>query len=222
MPASSFATPQSGLRSTRPFSSLRRAAVGMSLLLGFSLLFGVANAQARPQNRTHTPTKISLSKRKPSVPATLRNRTYPYMRSVSGLKHHIERLEAKYRASHPKEEEEREREREGSTKPKAEGEEEESGLDYLEAHLYRMKLRAYPRDVVNWGAYPRAAWHRSLMPPARIGKEGRLGGINPHGISGNWQFIGPNKLDVPYRTYYGVDTLNGRANVRVQGYGSRN
>src|SRR5262249_37751824 len=87
---------------------------------------------------------------------------------------------------------------------------EEAGTDYLEAHLFQMRQRAFPNDSVQWRAYPAARPHRDPMPPARLG---RGGAVQPRLLGGSWQFVGPENLAVPYRIYYGTQALNGRVNA---------
>ena len=86
---------------------------------------------------------------------------------------------------------------------------EEAGTDYLEAYLYDLRQRAYPRDTINWKAYAIARAKRDKMKPARWGR----GGINPNAIGGSWEPIITKNLAVPYRTYYGLGPLSGRVNA---------
>ena len=167
-----------------PFASKQRAMLGISLLVGMSVLFGGANAQALQQRKAYRSSK--RTHRIPPQPlkkAVRPTPPYPVFHTVSGLERYIESVEAKFRASHPKEAEKEKAQENGKGRKSESKEKEELGLDYLEAYLYRMKLRAYPRDRVDWGAYPRAARHRNRMPAARIGKAGKLGGINLLGVS---------------------------------------
>jgi photosystem II stability/assembly factor-like uncharacterized protein len=89
------------------------------------------------------------------------------------------------------------------------GAEAENGADYLEAYLYYLRQRAYPRDTVDWSEYRRAEAHRDALPPARIGAGV---GILPQ-IGGTWEFVGPNNLAAPYRIYNGLGPLSGRVNA---------
>ena len=99
---------------------------------------------------------------------------------------------------------------------------------YLEALLYRMQIRAYPKNFVDYEAYRRAARHRSRMPAARLGpggtpapaaapgsgQVGTLGRVDIGRSSGRWQPVGPLNLGVPFRTYFGPldSTVTGRVN----------
>lgn len=73
---------------------------------------------------------------------------------------------------------------------------------WLEAYRYWYEQRAYPRDTVDWSAYPRAAAQRQRMPGAAFRTRGRA--------VARWQFVGPTNLPVPYRQYYGEGLTSGR------------
>lgn len=76
---------------------------------------------------------------------------------------------------------------------------------YYESYKYWLEERAYPRDTIDWRAFQKAAAWREQMQPAGGGLDGYS--------AGNWQFIGPTNLDVPYTTYYGVRPTSGRVNA---------
>ena len=86
----------------------------------------------------------------------------------------------------------------------------EDGPDYYEAYLYYLQQRAYPGNFIDSKAESRAIAQRNRMRPARIGA---IGANHAFITSGNWQFVGPNKLDIPYNTYYGKGPLAGRVNA---------
>jgi photosystem II stability/assembly factor-like uncharacterized protein len=79
--------------------------------------------------------------------------------------------------------------------------------DYLRALLYYTERRAYPYDRIDWDAYREALDHAAHMPAA--GPSRSAASIHPDATT-NWQFIGPNNLDVPYRIYYGTRPTSGR------------
>lgn len=75
---------------------------------------------------------------------------------------------------------------------------------YYESHLYWLRERAYPGKKVDYNAYRLAAEQVAQMPSE---------GAASDGTPASWQYLGPINLDVPYRTYYGVRPINGRANA---------
>lgn len=83
---------------------------------------------------------------------------------------------------------------------------EEEGLDFLQGYLQHMRIRAYPKDKVNWSGLQAAV-------------RARLGGLESSDSkirdaqSSGWEFVGPTNLSVPYRQYYGNGPCNGRVNV---------
>jgi len=106
------------------------------------------------------------------------------------------------------------------------------GTGIYEEMLARLKERAYPNQTMDVLAIQRGIAHRDQMQPATIsgastavaaagavvtGARGlslRGGGNGLGGTSatGNWEFIGPKNLTVPYTTYYGPSnsSLTGR------------
>jgi photosystem II stability/assembly factor-like uncharacterized protein len=116
-----------------------------------------------------------------------------------------------------KEAEKKEAEKEETGKDEAKKEEEDAGTEYLEAYLYYLRQRAYPKDSIDPNALPRAVRQRDRMQPATgIGHHSQQGGfIVPHsiGLPNQWQFIGPTNLDIPYVIYYGIPPLSGRINA---------
>lgn len=80
---------------------------------------------------------------------------------------------------------------------------------YLEAHLWWLQQRAFPKQTVDSSAYARAEAHRARMQPARLG---RRGGAFTAQSSPTWEFVGPRNLGVPYQQYYGQGTTSGRVN----------
>lgn len=75
---------------------------------------------------------------------------------------------------------------------------------YYEGFRYWLEERAFPRDTIDWSAYERAVRQREMMPAY-----GATDGWN----LGNWSYVGPTNLDVPYTTYYGVRPTSGRINA---------
>ena len=104
---------------------------------------------------------------KAPVAATLVTSSAPPARpftSVSGLKAEMARLKAKIAAR-------REAVEKKNGKSAAEGDkgQKEDGLGYIESLLWRVQLRAFPRDTVDAEAYRRAAQHRLRMPGSQLG-----------------------------------------------------
>jgi photosystem II stability/assembly factor-like uncharacterized protein len=82
---------------------------------------------------------------------------------------------------------------------------------YIHAYRYWLEQRAYPGDSIPRDAYAKAIAHRSRMKPARIGRQG--GGIGLESLDGQWEFMGPVNLDVPYTIYWGPAPVAGRINA---------
>jgi len=79
-----------------------------------------------------------------------------------------------------------------------EPEDEIPGLDFLEAYIQHLQVRAYPGDRIDFTG------HRKVI-------EQRASRLNESGVQGTgWEFIGPTNLDIPYQTYYGQRAINGR------------
>ena len=131
---------------------------------------------------------------------TAKHRKPPPMRSVKALQRYLAALK-KADAHHEKTNAAAERREEAQ---------DEEGTDYLEAYLYRMQQRAYPNDSIDGRAYERAIAQREALPAAVLGAKASNTPLIP---GGNWQFVGPKNLPVPYRTYYGNSLLNGRVNA---------
>jgi subtilisin-like proprotein convertase family protein len=83
---------------------------------------------------------------------------------------------------------------------------EDVSVGYYRSLEFFLSLRVGPDGQLDVDAYDRAVQHREQMPPAR----GEVGAL---GVQGNWQYVGPRNLDVPYRTYYGVRPTTGRINA---------
>lgn len=80
--------------------------------------------------------------------------------------------------------------------------EEIPGLDFFEAYKQWVEERAYPNDMVDVEAMREAALERkALQEFPRPMNSGTLG---------NWTFLGPTNLNVPYTIYYGQRAINGR------------
>lgn len=83
---------------------------------------------------------------------------------------------------------------------KAAGKSHATGLGGLEGYLWYLDERSFPNDKIDLDAYPIAVKHRDSLPsPAR-----------PVTDSSAWSYLGPTNLDVPYRTYWGIEPVNGR------------
>ena len=162
-----------------------------------------ARADKRPKAPAKAAKKNAVKKALPAV------KMIPPMETVSGLKRKIAELKAqakaKREAENPGKDEDEAKDKGG----KGREAEEEDGTDYYEAYQYYLQQRAYPKDFIDQAAINRAIIHRNALPAARIGGAGN-GSFRANALTGQWQFIGPNKLAVPYRTYYGVGNLNGR------------
>lgn len=89
---------------------------------------------------------------------------------------------------------------------------EDPEVDYWEAHRERMAARTGPDGTIDTEAYYRAIEHREQMPPAPLPTDGSDGAFGTQALGGGWSYVGPTNLNVPYRTYYGVRPLSGRAN----------
>jgi photosystem II stability/assembly factor-like uncharacterized protein len=86
----------------------------------------------------------------------------------------------------------------------------ESGVDFYEALEHYLRPRVDQNGVLPYEVYQAALDHRNQMPPSKAEWFGTPAGSNVPG--GNWTFVGPRNLDIPYRTYYGVRSLSGRKN----------
>lgn len=110
----------------------------------------------------------------------------------------------------------------------------EAKTTYLEAYLYRMKLRAFPNNRVDGAAYTRGMQHRDRMPTANrssvstqntatkqntaLKGAGTVSGLGARDnitlTNGRWEFVGPRRLPTPYQIYYGPpgSLTSGRVN----------
>lgn len=77
-------------------------------------------------------------------------------------------------------------------------EDEIPGLDFLEAYIQHLQVRAYPGDTIDFTGHRKVIEERM----ASLGEQ--------RAASTGWEFIGPTNLDIPYRTYYGQRAINGR------------
>ena len=183
-------------RSARPLMR-----IGFFAALGLAL--GSSSSAARADKRVKTPHKASKKATVKNV--TLNEKKVPPQISVSGLKRRIAELKREGEAK-------RRKDVDADAAPKGRDllpeKEDENGTDYYEAYQYYLQQRAYPNDTIDWRAYSAALTHREQMPVAQIGQAG--GAAHPNGLVGQWQFVGPNNLPVPYQIYYGVGPLNGR------------
>lgn len=105
------------------------------------------------------------------------------------------------------------------------------GLDYLQAYLQWKHDRAYPNEEIDYSGYSDVANRRTydsgLMTEPQGTKVREAWSFNPSfGLSGRksaggpqedytglWEFMGPRDLAAPYRIYFGLSPVNGRANA---------
>ena len=78
-------------------------------------------------------------------------------------------------------------------------------LGAMESLLFWVKPRAFPYDGIDYSAYEQATIDRqkldtTVLPGLRI-------------QAGNWEFLGPTNLSVPYNQYFGQSPVNGRINA---------
>lgn len=78
---------------------------------------------------------------------------------------------------------------------------------YLDAYLFWLRQRAYPRDGIDPRAYKAGIEQKLSMPEAQIN-------VVPESTkpSRTWEFVGPRSLTTPYRQYFGVGFTSGRVN----------
>lgn len=76
---------------------------------------------------------------------------------------------------------------------------------YLDARLYWLRQRAYPKGKIDWTAYARA-YARSVRTP-------RLEFALPEFKRPAWQPVGPKGLPEPYLQYCGKGPVSGRVNA---------
>jgi photosystem II stability/assembly factor-like uncharacterized protein len=110
----------------------------------------------------------------------------------------------------------KEEKREGPRKFSLEDETEEAGTDYLKGLREYIKVRAYPFDRIDSRAYDRGADQVKRLRPAQIGVKKSTGAKTASavpGIAGKWKFDGPNNLNTPYRTYFGLRPSSGRVSA---------
>jgi hypothetical protein len=79
---------------------------------------------------------------------------------------------------------------------------------YRDAYLYWLRQRAYPNDTINWNAYVRAFAQRLVMPKLFFRSKPTAGVAPPEKLI--WEFVGPVRLPVPYRQFYGQGWTSGR------------
>ena len=182
-----------------------RTLIFVALSLALPALPPAARADKKPKAPPKAAQKSAMKKALPVV------KRVPPMETVSGLKRRIAELKEQAKAKREAENPGKDADEDKDKNAKSHEDEEEDGTDYYEAYLYYLQQRAYPKDSIDQAAISRAVTRRNAMPAARIGAAGN-GSFRANALTGQWQFIGPNKLAVPYRTYYGVGNLNGRVN----------
>src|SRR5581483_6696567 len=193
------------------------------------LLVGYGRTPAPAQNSPTAP--ASQSPERPARRADRPALTPPFA-SVDALTRTIADMKARARKAHSKEAERQERARARreearkeqreraqvkhklARRPHADREEEgaEAGTDYLDALLYRLRVRAYPNDRIDPRAYQVAAAHRARMPAAPIGRFRRQG-IGALDNSAAWQYLGPNNLTTAFPRFNGPGPASGRVNA---------
>lgn len=110
------------------------------------------------------------------------------------------------------------------------------GLGYLEAYLQWKFDRSYPNQQIDNSGYAEIAQRRAMKQSEFGGSPKEAFGANTSArqiaeflnlrnviqprsggpqedISGNWEFMGPRDLRVPYTIYFGASPVNGRANA---------
>lgn len=104
---------------------------------------------------------------------------------------------------------------EGPRRFSLEDETKEAGTDFLKGLREYIKVRAYPFDRIDSNAYNRAADQAKRLPAASIGgvKKTGVSAMAVPGIAGKWKFVGPNNLNTPYRTYFGIRPSSGRVSA---------
>lgn len=80
--------------------------------------------------------------------------------------------------------------------------------EWKEAAKWMTQQRLFPYDRIPDDAVERAMEHRDALPPARVGMNGNDSTV----INGNWSFVGPKNLSVPYRRWWGPAPVSGRVN----------
>ena len=138
----------------------------------------------------------------------------PLMNSVKDLKRYIACLKKAAALRKKKNEKDADKETKiGAALDQKQEDDEAAGTDYLEAYLYYLRQRAYPKNFIDPKALSRAIAQRNRMRPAQIGAAN--GVVEPLITTGNWQFVGPKNLGIPYKQYYGNGPLSGRVNAFV-------
>lgn len=83
------------------------------------------------------------------------------------------------------------------------------GAGFIESYLHFYEERAFPYDKIDWDKYSLAEVVRDALPAADL--YGAPGLEMPQ-FTGNWEFVGPKNLTIPYQIYYGTPPLGGRLN----------
>lgn len=81
---------------------------------------------------------------------------------------------------------------------------------YRDAYLYWLRQRSFPNTRVDWRVYVQAFLHQIAMPKLKFRIPPGAPGVAI--VQPRWEFIGPVKLPVPYRQYYGQGFTSGRVN----------
>ncbi len=98
------------------------------------------------------------------------------------------------------------------------------GVGYLESYLQWKHDRAFPNEQIDISGYVEVANRRTFedrmqMDPRERANDGRptkgvgLPGKLQLDAVGSWEFMGPTDLAAPYRIYFGLSPINGRANA---------
>ncbi len=144
----------------------------------------------------------------PQIPDSIRKLgSISKMRSVVN---EYKRAYLDYREMAGEEEEEDEGEESGELEA-----DEIPGLDFLEAYLEWVELRAYPNDEIDLTPYNQIVEQR--WSQMQSGLSSLAPSTAPQQVNGgtprNWEFIGPTNLNIPYQIYYGQRAINGRVNA---------
>jgi len=199
----------------------------MTTLVAALLMPGVVSG-SRPVNAAPSTTPAKRVQLRNTLPSVAKHQEIPIsdqdLRSVSRLKRVVHRLVK----AEEEENEQKERaykkavalaRKQGRPIPKKKKEGSET-VDYLQAYLTWLKVRAYPNDTVDLGAYRRAVAYRQTMRPfteLRTRIQTSPARMVTNGVPVppiQWQFIGPRNLPPPYQIYYGppASFTSGRIN----------
>jgi photosystem II stability/assembly factor-like uncharacterized protein len=78
---------------------------------------------------------------------------------------------------------------------------------YRAAYSYWLQQSVFPKEQPDLNAFTRALNQRRRMPKVGFNKSMLLADLSP-----TWEFLGPRKLPVPQRKYFGQGNVSGRVN----------